>query len=351
MKQTPVLPMNVEIHSNQQVVYDKDLADSFLFPESNRSDYRFLYIASQYRPTQNRVKDEATVSTTKPSENALKRNVASVARLLKKAQDKGLCLEDLLDDETADTIISFLTEATSASVSDGTPPSVTQDLTNTDADLLHPPTDIFTTGKSRHKSTLETSKTKTKQKQQRKLESKTGTSPDDSSKKLTKQKRHSKAAMPNKKPTKQQARQRQSLTASKPPISLPTHTDTVTAPKTSSKATGVGRVTDIVSNPSFLDMLDAPNASIVSPMEPAQTISAERIDSATATTKAPPRSNRKPFHQPLKNFLHATVKEKRPYNLKAHLKRDGGPDTTNLLVDASFHPICVDPLSSETSSK
>jgi hypothetical protein len=368
-KQKPLffsLPMNIELHSKQQVVYDRDLADSFLFPESTRSDYRYLYIASHYGPTRNRTKGDVIVSTPEPNQEIadLKKNVASVARFLKKAQEKGLCLEDLLDDETADTIISFLTEATaSASLSDGTSKSssVTPIMTNTTIEKRsEPPADVVvTTRKSPHKSSHNaalnaTSMTKTKQKQPRIVDSKNGSLSEVRLKKKKKQKRHSKAVTPsNKKQTKQPTKQKQQpMTTTKAALtSLSTTTHTGTNARTSSTASSVRRKSDATSSRAFLDMLDAPNVAMLSLIEPNQVILVERLDRTTSTKLSlPPISILVFLQQPWKNFLHAQIKEKRSYNLKDHLKRNGGPDTTNLLVDASCHPICVDTVTPDMSS-
>ena len=95
--------------------YDRELAESFLFPESSHSERGFLYIGSRYADP---LPSDVDSSLLNPKEHNLMKNVACVARFLKKAQEKGLCLERILDDDTADTILSFLSEATIASIID-----------------------------------------------------------------------------------------------------------------------------------------------------------------------------------------------------------------------------------------
>lgn len=348
--------MTVTTDALPHVVYDKDLADSFLFPESSHSthsEHRFKYVETQY-PFERQ--SDRSLSMPLKNEKSLMKNVACVARFLKKAQDKGLRLEELLDDVTADSIISFLTESTCASTATG----FRCDAVAIKArEPFHLQTDgIVRMKRVRKAKSSEYGPSKAdippplplKANEKLKLVKSRNMPP---SKAATTSGCPDANESPEGTNSREEHRTNSDTGAMSASIVDVKPADTIrkslskkaVAPKPptskkrsrSRKRRSEAEFSKVL-YPGIFDMLDPPDAWTAT--LPAVTDQQKGEDTTTARN----RSFRRPFYQPLKRFLHSNVKERRWYNDQVRRVKHAivDPEITALLANASIHPLDLD---------
>ncbi|KAI2489595.1 hypothetical protein MHU86_24984 [Fragilaria crotonensis] len=352
--------MNVALEPQAHFVYDRDLAESFLFPESSHSEHRFRYVGPRYA-----LEDPSDVAspTHNEPEKTLMKSVASVARFLKKAQEKGLCLEELLDDETADSIITFLTEQTCASTTDG---STRGEAENKTTERPCHPTEVIHSKHCVREATLseigpskdDTPPSSTSSAKAKRKPTKSRKSPSSKASKTTT------GSCPEARGTQEFTNSRETHRTNSEAVALrtnsvgvksakrkpkrPTRKSVVSKPSTPKKMSRSRKHRSEAAfaevsrtHPGVFDMLDAPDDLKATPREaetPAPGFTYEQKSGKSNAFRN--RSFRNLHHHPLKDFLHVAIKERRWFNFPVRYAKGarGDDDVISLLSDVSIHP-------------